>query len=228
MSIQNRIFKKFEDFTFFQIYIETKTGNILEDFKDILTADEIKKLDKNKIIRIRNNDNFLTIDNWNKLKDIFFSQRMETYNSSYTDVEKINLELEDLNKIPINKPEYKTLKKRYKKYLLSKLKQPQQTETKQPDEVKKELHNHIFKDKAFEVWQSMFDEFEIDESSRTDVKFMFEEMKKEKLIHHTVNQINFLEWIYSTYSLNIEKTSNHSRTKARRQAFSRAMELYKL
>jgi hypothetical protein len=103
----------------------------------------------------------------------------------------------------------------------------QQIETKKPDEAKKELHNHIFKDNAFEVWQSMFDEFGINESSRTDVKFMFEEMKKKKLIHHTVNQINFLEWISLTYSLNIEKTSNHSRTKARLQAFSRAIELNK-
>jgi|GEM_PF-4737564 len=105
---------------------------------------------------------------------------------------------------------------------------PQQTETIKPDKVKKELHNHIFKDNAFEVWQSMFDEFEINEKSRTDVKFMFEEMKKDDLIHHTVNQTTFLEWIALTYDgMIVQKTSNHSRTKLRLQAYSRAIQLHK-
>lgn len=105
---------------------------------------------------------------------------------------------------------------------------PQQVENIKPDEVKKKLHNHIFKNNAFEVWQSMFDEFEINEKSRTDVKFMFEEMKKEELIHNTVNQTTFLEWITSTYDgLIVIKTSNHSRSKPRLQAYSRAIQLYK-
>lgn len=91
-------------------------------------------------------------------------------------------------------------------------------------------HSHIFKANAFEVWQHMFDEFGINESSRTDVKFMFEEMRKEGegLIHKTVNQKTFLEWITSTYDgLIIEKTSNHSRTKSRLQTYARAKKLYK-
>ena len=105
---------------------------------------------------------------------------------------------------------------------------PQQNLTIKTDEVKKELHNTYFKNNAFEVWQSMFDEFGINESSRTDVKFIFEEMRKEGLIHNTVNQTAFLEWIRTTYNgLIIQKTSNHSRTKVRLQAFSRAKELYK-
>lgn len=108
----------------------------------------------------------------------------------------------------------------------------QQTETtneaKKPDEVKKEWHNHIFKGNAFDVWQSMFDEFDINESSRTDVKFMFEEMKKEGLIFNTVNQKTFLEWITSTYNgLIVQKISNHNRTQQRLQAYARAKELYK-
>jgi hypothetical protein len=105
---------------------------------------------------------------------------------------------------------------------------PQQVESVKPDEVKKELHNHIFKGNAFEVWQSMFDEFEINESSRTDVKFMFEEMRKNGLIHNTVNQKVFLEWISTAYNgLIVEKTSNHSRTQTRINAFERAKKLYK-
>lgn len=96
-----------------------------------------------------------------------------------------------------------------------------------PDENKKELHSHIFKSNAFEVWQSMFVEFDIKESSRTDVKFMFEEMKKEGLIHNTVNQKTFLEWITSVYDdMIVQKISNHSRTKQRLQVYARAKELY--
>jgi hypothetical protein len=42
---------------------------------------------------------------------------METYPESYTESEKIKLELEDLEKLTINKTDYKILKERYKKYL---------------------------------------------------------------------------------------------------------------
>lgn len=109
------------------------------------------------------------------------------------------------------------------------LRQPQQNVNSMSIEVKKEDgHNHIFKDNAFVVWESMFVEFDINESSRTDVKFMFEEMKKEGLIHKTVNQTTFLEWITLTYDgLIVQKTSNHSRSSERVKAYSRAKELYK-
>lgn len=105
----------------------------------------------------------------------------------------------------------------------------QQQETQDDEDDKKNLHTHIFKGNAFKVWQSMFDEFNITERSRTDIKFMFEEMRKkgEGLIHPTVNQTSFLEWIASTYDgLIIQKTSNYSRTNARLQAYSRAKTLY--
>lgn len=105
--------------------------------------------------------------------------------------------------------------------------EPEQPETDKPDEVKKELHNHIFKGNAFEVWQSMFDSFQITERSRTDVKFMFEEMKKDGFIHNTVNQKTFLDWISETYEITIEKTSNFSKTKYRNSIYSNAKQLYK-
>lgn len=105
--------------------------------------------------------------------------------------------------------------------------EPQQHETDKPDEVTKELHNHIFKGNAFEVWQSMFESFQITESSRTDVKFMFEVMKKDGLIHNTVNQKTFLDWISETYEMTIEKTSNYSKTTYRNSIYSNAKQLYK-
>jgi len=69
----------------------------------------------------------------------------------------------------------------------------------------KELHNHIFKSNAFKVWQLMYNDFKIKESSRTDIKFMFEIMKYEKLIHPTVTQTALLYWINETYQLTISK-----------------------
>ena len=203
MSIQNRIFKKTADFSFFQIYIDTKTDNILDDFKDVLTANEIKKLDKNKSIRIRNNDSIVTIDNWNKLKDIFFSQRMEMYNLSYTLNEKIKLELETLEKLPINKTDYKILKERYQKYLTNI--EPQQQKNNEPDEVKKELHNNIFKGNAFEIWQSMFEKFKITESKRTDIDFMFEVMKYNNLIYDNIKYVDIQNWINNVYEISFDK-----------------------
>ena len=209
MSIQNRIFKKTADFSFFQIYIDTKTDNILDDFKDVLTADEIKKLDKNKVVRIKNNDSIITVDNWSKLKDIFFSQRMETYNSNYTLNEKIKLELETLEKLPIIKTDYKILKERYQKYLTNI--EPQQQKTNEPDEVKKELHNNIFIGNAFEIWQSMFVKFKITKRKRTDVDFMFNIMKYNNLIYENISYKDMAIWIDKVYEITFEKIkyTNH-------------------
>ena len=209
MSIRNRILNKTADFSFFQVYIDTKTSNRIDDFKDVLTADEIKKLDKNKVIRIKNNDSIVTVDNWSELKDIFFSQRMETYNSSYTLNEKIKLELETLEKLPINKTDYKILKERYQKYLTNI--EPQQQKNNEPDEVKKELHNNIFKGNAFEIWQSMFEKFKITESKRTDIDFMFEVMKYNNLIYDNIKYVDIQNWINNVYEISFDKIkfTNH-------------------
>ena len=132
-------------------------------------------------------------------------------------------------------PDYRVsgFKGNYRELILlfkSKIKtsEPQQPETNKTDEVTKELHNHIFKGNAFEVWQSMFDSFQITESSRTDVKFMFEEMKKDGLIHNTVNQKTFLDWLSEPpYQITVQKTSNYSKTKERISIYSNAKQLYK-
>lgn len=218
MSIQNRIFKKTADFSFFQIYIDTKTGNILDDFKDVLIADEIKKLDKNKVVRIINNDSIITIDNWSKLKDVFFSQRMETYNSSYTPNEKIKLELEALEKLPIIKTDYKILKERYQKYLTNI--KPQQIQDIKPDEIKKELHNNIFKDNSIYLFEKYFDNKSMTFQSRTDFRFLFEQMKKDSLIHDTVTLGQYIKFIgkYGYYetelkAIELDALKNIQRTK---------------
>lgn len=73
----------------------------------------------------------------------------------------------------------------------------------------------------------MFDSFKINESSRTDVKFMYEAMKKDGLIYPTVNQTSFLDWINKTYNLSIEKTSNYSKTITRESIYNNAKLLHR-
>ena len=45
----DNIFKKIADFNFFQIYSETKVTNIIDDFKDEFTTNEIEKSINNKL-----------------------------------------------------------------------------------------------------------------------------------------------------------------------------------
>lgn len=88
-------------------------------------------------------------------------------------------------------------------------------------------HSHIFRNNAYDVWKSMFDSFDINEKSRTNVKFIYEEMKKDGLIFPTVSQKTFLEWISQNYEITILKTSNHSRTVERIAIYSNAKQQYK-
>jgi hypothetical protein len=112
----------------------------------------------------------------------------------------------------------------------SELEAPQQIKDNKTVEVtnlKTKLHNDIFKDNAFEMWRSLFDSFKIAKTCRTDVKFIFEEMKKDGLINKTVNQKFFLDWITENHDgLLIEKTSNHSRTKERISIYENAKAIY--
>lgn len=88
------------------------------------------------------------------------------------------------------------------------------------------LHNEIFKNNAFKVWEYLKEKLRLDNTSRSDVKFIYEEMKKDGFIHKTVNQTFFLDWINQTYDMVIQKTSYHSRTKLRLDRYQEALDLY--
>jgi len=218
MNIQNRILKKIADFSFFQVYIDTKTSNIIDDFKDVLTADEIKKLDNNKSIRIRNNDSILTTDNWSKLKDIFFSQRMETYNSSYTLNEKIKLELEALEKLPINKTDYKILKERYQKYLTNLTAQSLPKEIDKPDEVKENKYLEIFKnDLGYSIFLELHNIYKLKPKQQANYSFLFYALDKDYLVCSGSDFITFL----SKLNIHIDKIdSRQSGTNNKRDLFN--------
>ena len=215
MSIQNRVFKKIADFNFFKIDINPKKVNILDVFKDMLTADEIKKLDKNKVVRIGNNDS-VTTDNWSKLKDIFFSQRMETYNSSYTLNEKIKLELETLEKLPIIKTDYKILKERYQKYLTNV--KPQPKEIDKPDEVKENKYLEIFKnDLGYSIFLELHNIYKLKPKQQAYYSFLFYALDKDYLVCSGSDFITFL----SKLNIHIDKIdSRQSGTNNKRDLFN--------
>ena len=215
MSIQNRVFKKIADFNFFKIDIYPKKVNILDVFKDMLTADEIKKLDKNKVVRIGNNDS-VTTDNWSKLKDIFFSQRMETYNSSYTLNEKIKLELETLEKLPIIKTDYKILKERYQKYLTNV--KPQPKEIDKPDEVKENKYLEIFKnDLGYSIFLELHNIYKLKPKQQAYYSFLFYALDKDYLVCIGSDFITFL----SKLNIHIDKIdSRQSGTNNKRDLFN--------
>lgn len=106
---------------FFQIWVFADyeiNGKIVKDYKQ------------------KNNDSFLTPENWDQHKETFFTQRIATYKDSYTIAEKIKLEVLRLEKLPMDTIDYEVLKDRYKSYLEQKQALPtQQTETitKQPN-----------------------------------------------------------------------------------------------
>lgn len=89
-TTKKNIYLELNEILFFQIYFETENG------KDY---------------------NSLNSENWDNLKDTFFTQRMKKYKSNYTQIEKIKLELERLENLKINKTDTKVLKERYKEYL---------------------------------------------------------------------------------------------------------------
>ena len=70
------------------------------------------------------------------------------------------------------------------------------------------LHNNIFIDNGFNVWKKMYDDFKVNEQSRTDAKFMLEIMKRDLMIHKSVSQKSYLDWINENFDIDIFKTSN--------------------
>lgn len=103
--------------------------------------------------------------------------------------------------------------------------QPQQTETVKNDEVKKELHNDYFKDNAFEIWELLFENFNIDKTKRTDLRFMYEIMKHNGQIHKTITVKNITDWINETYDFGIDKLQY---TSIKSKSNENRMSIYKL
>jgi len=106
------------------------------------------------------------------------------------------------------------------KDLINTTKQPQQKETKNPDEVKKERHNNIFKGNAIYLFEKYFNNKSMTFQSRTDFRFLFEQMKKDNLIYNTVTLSQYIKFIgnYGYYetelkAIELDALKNIQRTK---------------
>lgn len=134
-KIKNQLQKEINDFSFFQI--------------DIVGSIEIDgKIYEN--VKQRNNDSIITTENWNERKLEFFNQRMSNYEDSFSQTEKIELEIENLNKEEFEKNDYKILKKRYLDLLNCELNnepQTQENEIEHPFSMKEnfELFKYLVK-----------------------------------------------------------------------------------
>lgn len=72
-------------------------------------------------------------------------------------------------------------------------------------ENKKEMHNNIFVGNSFEVWESLFENLNIDETKNTDLRFMYEVMKDKNQIHENITVKAITNWINKEYEFSITK-----------------------
>lgn len=69
----------------------------------------------------------------------------------------------------------------------------------------KNLHNNIFTDNNFNIWDEMFAKFKINSSKRTDIDFMFQIMKYNNLIHKNIGFTDMVDWINDVYEVLFDK-----------------------
>jgi hypothetical protein len=122
-NIKNQLQKEINDFDFFKFNIESLEVNG-------------KKYEE------------ITTENWNERKLEFFNQRMSNYEDSFSQTEKIELEIDLFNKEEFETDKRKILKKRYLDLLNDKLNNTPHPQT-QKNEIESQIepfNTEIFKD----------------------------------------------------------------------------------
>jgi|MEHZ01.4.fsa_nt_MEHZ011291958.1_2 hypothetical protein len=168
MSTIDRIYERLNEdyaFNFFQI-------TVYED-------EEIDGV-VHKNVRQRINESIVTTKNWEQHKDIFFNERMATYDESFPIVAKIKLELEKVEKLPVNEDKHKVLKDLYCEYLKA---VPVDTLSEQ-NHTKKIIHT-AFREMHHKGWELVFRTKE-DYNLFTDLLTNFFEYKAFKLPENTI------------------------------------------
>ena len=110
------------------------------------------------------------------------------------------------NRIRSYESNYMKLKETFLNLVLTEIK-PQESKTIEVEkvEIKPQKHTDYFKDNAFEIWERLFENFNIDKTKRTDLRFMYEIMKHNGQIHKTVTVKSITDWINETYDFGIDK-----------------------
>ena len=86
----------------------------------------------------------------------------------------------------------------YLKYKVS-LIIPQQPKAVNPETVKKELYNHIFKGNAFEVFEKYHSTKSLAENSKTDLNLLFQLFENDNLFVETVELKHYIRWLNEKY-----------------------------
>jgi hypothetical protein len=135
--------------------------------------------------------------------NIIFSKTKNGF--ELTEIDFINNQIKDINKLDFESLTFAEKKQfeAYKSFLLNKQNPPQQVESDQPDEVKKELHNNIFKYNAFEVFEKYHNTKELTESCRTDLNLLFQLFKKDNLFQETVELKHYINWLNRKYNYSL-------------------------
>lgn len=191
-------------------YLSYYTSEVKWELKDYLNNYLKTKSIRNCSFLLSQEEDFDELVN--KLKIIKF--RFEyIYKNLHTTIDKNRLKddyFDFLNRIPKlnNQTKYKTLIDNHKLEIEKKLDtQISSTDiSKEQIEVEsKEKHNSIFSDNNFEVWERLYDELGVTESSRTDLRFMYEVMKAKSQILDTVRLIDYTNWINKVKNWEIDK-----------------------
>ncbi len=93
----------------------------------------------------------------------------------------------------------------YEKMKIEELKRNQENNTNDNITKSEPKHNNIFVDNHFFTWERLFEAFKINETKRTDLRFLYEVMIIEGIIHNTVSVTNFKDWLNDTYEYSIDK-----------------------
>lgn len=95
----------------------------------------------------------------------------------------------------------------------------QQVEVSNPEKVKKELHNNIFKGNAFEVFEKYHRIKKLTGSSRTDLNLLFQLFKEDNLFVETLELKHFIKWLNENYGYaltELKKVSKKSKPNIQR------------
>lgn len=194
-NIEKKIFTEIDGFR--KWYLENGTIAFPMDCPDLIpTFFDLflkKYLDEQKELL---NTMFVEADQ----KEIFINKQiLAVKNEIYKNKEKI---LKRINTDVYYKKD--SIYNSYLRLLENKLnEQPQQIETIKPDEVKKELHNYIFKDNAFEVFEKYHNNKKLAENSKTDLNLLFQLFKRDNLFLETVELKHYIQWLNSKYNYSL-------------------------
>ena len=186
--------------------ISENSENIFDLWNNDLSKnlDKIKKLEKPFYYQFKNEDFETSANMKDDFRVLVILENSDwkpytNYNGKKYILENFRTIKLSLQKIIVIIREIHSVINQYYPDISEPIKEPQKPEAIKPDDVKKELHNHIFIDNAFEVWEQYFLNKQVTVSSRTDLRLIFELMKIDNLILDTIDLKHYINWINKVY-----------------------------